>query len=857
MNTLLRSFVQGGIVVAIFITPFFASAATFTIADGDVQGLINAINTANSTNAPDTINLASGGTYISTTTNNATFGNNAFPTITSKVTFNGNGSTIQRSTAIGTPPFRFFAVNAPKGDLTINNVTLSGGRGSGGAIINLGKTEIVGSIISNNVSPSSGGGGLSNSGSGKLKIVESTVTNNTAAAGGGGIINSSGDLTVVNSTISSNTASYAGGGIASVNFGAKVAITNSTISGNTTGTGGQGGGVYNSTFSDLKFFNSTIVANSAPNGLGGGICSPQLNLARLKNTVVANNSANGSSDCYAYVISQGHNLIENTSGCTVSPSGVGDIFGIDPNLGTLASNGGVTFTHLPLVGSPVINAVPLVDCNTAVGSPLLVDQRGVARPQPVGGSCDIGSVEVEPPLPPPGVTITNNMTSPSWGIYDMFNTLDHVKVIDLAAGNYLFVAMEGFGPLLSFTVGADGTVTSPACLPPTPYAECGNSYFTVNGFPVNITGFPLSNNANISPTWSVNNIPGLHAPGISSVYNLIPGNYQLYTAENFGPITSLTVGTDGIVTSPACLPPTYATCGSLLFSLLGFPATIVSHLSTAWGINNVSAIQPADSTATYNLIPGAYQLYTDSGFGPSLGFTVDSSGYFQGAPADILDAGSPQPVSGNGTSTLTLGGLACTPPPAGLLAWWPGDGNSTDIVGGYNGTLQGAVSYVTGKVAQAFSLFEFPDEVSVGTGPSATDFTIDTWVRISQYQIGTWPYQTIYANNSRGFWLKDGHLNWWAPSSDKYTGTSQIPLNTWTHIALTYSGGTFTSYVNGVLDGTSVFAGESLPMGSVGIGGHSNEIIFGDIDELQIFSRALSQSEIQAIVDAGSVGQCK
>jgi hypothetical protein len=39
---------------------------------------------------------------------------------------------------------------------------------------------------------------------------------------------------------------------------------------------------------------------------------------------------------------------------------------------------------------------------------------------------------------------------------------------------------------------------------------------------------------------------------------------------------------------------------------------------------------------------------------------------------------------------------SCTPPPSGLVGWWPGDGNANDIVGG-------DVAYVPGEVGQAFS----------------------------------------------------------------------------------------------------------------------------------------------------------
>ena len=47
--------------------------------------------------------------------------------------------------------------------------------------------------------------------------------------------------------------------------------------------------------------------------------------------------------------------------------------------------------------------------------------------------------------------------------------------------------------------------------------------------------------------------------------------------------------------------------------------------------------------------------------------------------------------------------VAC-PPPAGLVGWWPGDGNANDIVGTNNGMLQGgATATAAGVVGQAFS----------------------------------------------------------------------------------------------------------------------------------------------------------
>src|SRR5439155_11775330 len=111
----------------------------FNIANGDVAGLISAINTANSNNQDDTINLASNGDYVLTAPDN---GSNGLPVIgidnAHNLTINGNGATIRRSSAVGTPEFRIFQMAIHFGNsVTISNLTISNGylsSGPGGAI---------------------------------------------------------------------------------------------------------------------------------------------------------------------------------------------------------------------------------------------------------------------------------------------------------------------------------------------------------------------------------------------------------------------------------------------------------------------------------------------------------------------------------------------------------------------------------------------------------------------------------------------------------------------------------------------------------------------------------------------------
>ena len=79
--------------------------------------------------------------------------------------------------------------------------------------------------------------------------------------------------------------------------------------------------------------------------------------------------------------------------------------------------------------------------------------------------------------------------------------------------------------------------------------------------------------------------------------------------------------------------------------------------------------------------------------------------------------------------------------------------------------------------------------------------------------------------------------------------TSSLPLNTWTHIATTYDGTTLRLSVNGVQVGQLAYSGAiTTSTGALKIGGNAvwGECFQGDIDEVRIYNRALTATEIQA-----------
>jgi CSLREA domain-containing protein len=244
--------------------------------------------------------------------------------------------------------------------------------------------EMSGMTIRNGQAPG-GGGGVWNGG--LLTIVNCAVTDNRASDEAGGIWNE-GTLTVTSCTISNNSATH-GGGVKN-RIQATMAITNSTISGNSASD--SAGGIINS--ATLALINSTIVSNTAGSYHGGiGNFTSGADL-RFKNTLIAGNAP---TDCggNTYLISQGHNLIQNTSDCSIIGTVddlASDITGRDPRLGSLQDNGGQTQTHALLLGSPAVDAGANDSCPST-------DQRG--EPRPVDGdhsgtaTCDVGAFEVQ------------------------------------------------------------------------------------------------------------------------------------------------------------------------------------------------------------------------------------------------------------------------------------------------------------------------------------------------------------------------------------------------------------------------------------------------------------------------------
>jgi hypothetical protein len=216
---------------------------------------------------------------------------------------------------------------------------------------------------------------------GDLTVINSTIRNNS----GRGIYSYIADLTLVGSTVRDNSAISGGGGISS--YGGTLTIVNSTISGNSNVGEGGGGGIHNS--GDLTIKSSTITDNHAD--IGGGI-NVQYGSATFQNNILAGNVAKNGPDCSGTLVSGGHNLIGDLSGCDFT-SGSGDLTVIDALLGELIGVTDSPWYHPLLAGSPAIDAGSPSGCTDQSGLPLDIDQRGASRV----GECDMGAYEYVDP----------------------------------------------------------------------------------------------------------------------------------------------------------------------------------------------------------------------------------------------------------------------------------------------------------------------------------------------------------------------------------------------------------------------------------------------------------------------------
>lgn len=218
---------------------------------------------------------------------------------------------------------------------------------------------------------------------GQLALRRVNVEANHADSSGGGI-NNQGQMRLFRSTVFDNDA-ITGAGVYNHWFNADLDVRNSTISGNVADT--TGGGLLLGQNSLATFNNTTVYDNTA--AVGAGLWASALSTSTLTNTIVATNLdyIGVANDCVGTIVSDGYNLMQDVTSCTIGGLATADIYATEIVLDPLAMNGGRTPTHAVPAGTPVLDAGDPTTC-------LNKDQRGAPRPAGAG-DCDIGAYELQ------------------------------------------------------------------------------------------------------------------------------------------------------------------------------------------------------------------------------------------------------------------------------------------------------------------------------------------------------------------------------------------------------------------------------------------------------------------------------
>ncbi|HQR41018.1 MAG TPA: hypothetical protein PLX97_00010, partial [Gemmatales bacterium] len=235
-------------------------------------------------------------------------------------------------------------------------------------------------------------------------------------------------------------------------------------------------------------------------------------------------------------------------------------------------------------------------------------------------------------------------------------------------------------------------------------------------------------------------------------------------------------------------------------------------------------------------------------------------------PAQSLDGGL-------GNNSLDYSGTDVDPGsiPGGISRYLA-ENNFQDVYGINPGTPQNGVTFGTGRNGQAFQFDGLDDYVDLGTDPSFNvqgSLSVSVWVSMDtldhyKYLLADFDPSGGYSQGSLG--ILDDRTLFWFQSTDEMssmsTGSTTLEDGQWYHLAAVRDdiAKTITLYVNGVVDGTMSYTGTPLPLQGSKLIGTSLPALFpgdffqGRMDEVSIFNRALTTTEVQALAGSGGWG---
>ena len=215
------------------------------------------------------------------------------------------------------------------------------------------------------------------------------------------------------------------------------------------------------------------------------------------------------------------------------------------------------------------------------------------------------------------------------------------------------------------------------------------------------------------------------------------------------------------------------------------------------------------------------------------------------------------------TSTLTPGTTPTTSG-AGPTGYWRFDEGSGTRVGDSSGfantgTAQNGMTWSVGRIGGGGVFDGTNAQVQIANSPSlnvsGSGLTVTAWVKPSAVD----SYRVIVHKEAQySLALLNGQLTYADSATWSYAAIGaygSIPAGAWSHLAVTFDGSVISFYINGTLVGSKPRAGAiTTSANPVCLAAYNCQALRfgGTLDEVAVYARALSPTELQTLASAGT-----
>ncbi|HZC69224.1 MAG TPA: LamG-like jellyroll fold domain-containing protein [Jatrophihabitans sp.] len=402
-------------------------------------------------------------------------------------------------------------------------------------------------------------------------------------------------------------------------------------------------------------------------------------------------------------------------------------------------------------------------------------------------------------------------------------------------GSAFRIGTRAGGDLESFEVANVGTAAGPATslFAPASVGDTSVKVPSTNGFTAGNKILIDTGGSYESPTITSVGTPGSQTSladaassgdthlQVASVDSLVPGD--VLRVDNGDSSEQATIADVGTAAGPATTLAASASAGATNVKLASTAGVVVGNkLLLGTGTNAERATVTGVGTAA----GPATTLVAPASVGDTNVKVASLNGMTVGDPI-LLD-------SGGNTETATITGI-------------PGGGGA-------------AGPRVAGRIGNAVKLDGGTEYVNLPTGivNGLSDFTVSAWVNPAAnatwsrvFDLGTGTTRNMFMTaNAGGAGLRFAITTGGSGGEQQLTGGGQLPLNQWSHVAVTVSGTTGTLYLNGNPVATNPnMTLDPADLGStnqnwIGRSQYDDPFLNATVDDFQIYNRALSAAEV-------------